>query len=168
MDVKSCAWSPAIFNLSHPGGCDGNCINHGGASYRDCHIVNLMTATCTKCHDSNNPGGGLVSDDAIWYIRKAWRGKYAAPGLYVSNLKDLQSNPHVAKVVSVVMRANQANTGNDSKDENSHYSKHDHKNLLSRPMYNSIYLTPMRHFRSAFLRKCNASHSLSSMKRRYF
>jgi hypothetical protein len=52
------AWSPAIFNLSHPGGCDGNCEHHGGASCRDCHTVNLMTATCTKCHGNNNPGGG--------------------------------------------------------------------------------------------------------------
>jgi hypothetical protein len=50
------AWTPATYNGPHPGGCDGNCIHHGGASCRDCHTVNLMTATCTKCHDSNNPG----------------------------------------------------------------------------------------------------------------
>ena len=51
------AWTPASYDGPHPGGCDGNCINHGGASCRDCHTVNLMTATCTKCHDGNNPGG---------------------------------------------------------------------------------------------------------------
>ena len=52
------AWAPASYTGSHPGGCDGNCINHENASCRDCHTSNLMTATCTKCHDSNNPGGG--------------------------------------------------------------------------------------------------------------
>jgi hypothetical protein len=52
------AWTPASYTGSHPGGCDGNCINHENASCRDCHTTNLMTATCTKCHDSNNPGGG--------------------------------------------------------------------------------------------------------------
>jgi hypothetical protein len=53
------AWSPASFNLSHPGGCgDSGCIDHQGATCRDCHTVNLSTATCLKCHDSNNPGGG--------------------------------------------------------------------------------------------------------------
>ncbi|MBI4730832.1 MAG: hypothetical protein HY781_01645 [Chloroflexi bacterium] len=52
------SWTPASYNLSHPGGCDGNCINHEGASCRDCHTSNLNTATCTKCHDSNNPGDG--------------------------------------------------------------------------------------------------------------
>jgi hypothetical protein len=52
-------WS-ANFTGPHPscGGEAGNCIGHGGASCRDCHTVNLMTATCTKCHDNNNPGGG--------------------------------------------------------------------------------------------------------------
>ncbi len=40
----------------HPGGCDGNCINHERATCRDCHTVNLSTATCLKCHNSNNPG----------------------------------------------------------------------------------------------------------------
>ena len=29
---------------------------HEGASCRDCHTKTLHTATCTKCHDSNNPG----------------------------------------------------------------------------------------------------------------
>jgi hypothetical protein len=55
------SWSPAKFNLAHPeprGGEGGSGINHGGASCRDCHTVNLMSATCNKCHDSNNPGGG--------------------------------------------------------------------------------------------------------------
>ena len=44
----------ATFN--HPGGCDGNCANHRGATCADCHPVNYSTAVCTKCHDSNNPG----------------------------------------------------------------------------------------------------------------
>jgi hypothetical protein len=52
------AWTPASYTGPHPGGCDGNCINHRRATCRDCHTVNLMTATCTKCHDNNNPGGG--------------------------------------------------------------------------------------------------------------
>jgi hypothetical protein len=52
-------WSPASFNLSHPGGCgDSGCIDHQGATCRDCHTDNLSTATCLKCHTSNNPGGG--------------------------------------------------------------------------------------------------------------
>ena len=54
-------WSSAIFNLAHPeprnGGEGGNGIRHGGAACQDCHTVNLMTATCTTCHDSNKPGG---------------------------------------------------------------------------------------------------------------
>ena len=44
-------------SFSHPGGCDGNCINHKNATCQDCHTVNYSSATCTKCHDSNNPGG---------------------------------------------------------------------------------------------------------------
>jgi len=52
------AWTPATYNGAHPGGCDGNCIDHRGASCNDCHTVNLMTATCLKCHDSNTPGDG--------------------------------------------------------------------------------------------------------------
>jgi hypothetical protein len=53
------AWSPATFNLSHPGGCgEGGCIDHERATCRDCHTVNLSTATCLKCHDTNNPGDG--------------------------------------------------------------------------------------------------------------
>jgi hypothetical protein len=53
------AWIPAAFNLSHPGGCgEGSCVNHQGATCRDCHTVNLSTATCLKCHNSNTPGDG--------------------------------------------------------------------------------------------------------------
>jgi hypothetical protein len=56
---NTAAWSPATFNLSHPGGCgDSGCIDHQGATCRDCHTVNLSTATCLKCHTSNNPGDG--------------------------------------------------------------------------------------------------------------
>jgi hypothetical protein len=50
-------WS-ATYTGPHPGGCEGNCINHQGASCRDCHTVNLSSATCTRCHDSNDPGDG--------------------------------------------------------------------------------------------------------------
>jgi hypothetical protein len=50
------SWTPASYSLSHPGGCDGNCIDHEDASCRDCHTSDLNTATCTKCHDNNNPG----------------------------------------------------------------------------------------------------------------
>ncbi len=56
------SWLPALFNLSHPeptnGGEGGSGVHHGNATCRDCHTVNLMTATCTKCHDSNSPSGG--------------------------------------------------------------------------------------------------------------
>ncbi len=58
------SWSGASFNLSHPGVCgEDACINHEGATCRDCHTTNLSTATCLTCHDSNNPtdsgdGGG--------------------------------------------------------------------------------------------------------------
>jgi hypothetical protein len=55
---SSSAWTPATYNGPHPGGCDGNCLHHERATCRDCHTVNLMTATCTKCHGSNNPIGG--------------------------------------------------------------------------------------------------------------
>jgi hypothetical protein len=48
----------APYNGPHPNTCEGSCINHAGASCRDCHTVNLSTFTCTKCHDSNNPRGG--------------------------------------------------------------------------------------------------------------
>jgi len=33
-------------------------IHHNGASCRDCHPKTLASATCLKCHDSNNPGDG--------------------------------------------------------------------------------------------------------------
>jgi Class III cytochrome C family len=57
-------WSPANYNSPHPGGCEGNCLGHEGATCRDCHTANLATATCTKCHDSNTPGdGGGGGDD---------------------------------------------------------------------------------------------------------
>ena len=54
----------ASYKGPHPSFGDEGGINHGGASCRDCHTVNLATATCTKCHDSNNPGdGGGGGDD---------------------------------------------------------------------------------------------------------
>ena len=58
----------APYNGSHPGIADegGRGVNHGGASCRDCHTQTLHTATCTACHDSNNPdgeGGGGGGDD---------------------------------------------------------------------------------------------------------
>ena len=52
------AWIPASYNGPHPNTCDGPCIGHQGATCFDCHPANLMTSTCLKCHDSNNPGGG--------------------------------------------------------------------------------------------------------------
>ena len=58
------SWSPASFNLSHPSVCgEDACINHEGATCRDCHTTNLSTATCLKCHDSNNPVDGGGGDD---------------------------------------------------------------------------------------------------------
>jgi len=50
-------WS-ASWSGPHPGGCDGNCINHENATCRDCHPSTLAAATCTSCHDSDNPGDG--------------------------------------------------------------------------------------------------------------
>jgi hypothetical protein len=49
----------AQYNGRHPGIADegGSGINHGGASCRECHTQTLHTATCTACHDSNNPDG---------------------------------------------------------------------------------------------------------------
>jgi hypothetical protein len=52
------SWRPASFNRSHSADCDGQCINHEGATCRDCHSPTLSTHTCTKCHDSNNPKDG--------------------------------------------------------------------------------------------------------------
>ncbi len=48
----------ASYTGSHPSNCDGSCLNHRGATCRDCHTSNLSSATCTKCHDSNKPGDG--------------------------------------------------------------------------------------------------------------
>jgi hypothetical protein len=45
----------ASYSGPHPNTCDGPCLTHRRASCRDCHTVNLSTATCTKCHDNNNP-----------------------------------------------------------------------------------------------------------------
>ena len=57
------SWRPATFNLSHPNSCgEDSCINHEGATCRDCHTANLSTGTCLKCHDSNNPGDGGGGD----------------------------------------------------------------------------------------------------------
>ena len=47
-------WS-ASYNGSHPNIDGKNGINHEGASCKDCHTQNLSSATCLKCHDSNNP-----------------------------------------------------------------------------------------------------------------
>lgn len=50
----------ARYTGPHPGIADegGRGVNHGGASCRDCHTQTLHTATCTACHNSNNPDGG--------------------------------------------------------------------------------------------------------------
>jgi len=50
-------WS-AKYTGSHPSIDEKNGMNHQGASCRDCHTQTLASATCTKCHDSNNPGDG--------------------------------------------------------------------------------------------------------------
>jgi len=47
----------AQYNGPHPTFGEHGGINHEGASCRDCHTQTLRTATCTKCHDSNKPGG---------------------------------------------------------------------------------------------------------------
>jgi hypothetical protein len=65
-DCASCHntsnWNQAIFNLPHPqptnGGEGGSGITHGGAACRQCHPSSVREATCTACHDSNNPNGG--------------------------------------------------------------------------------------------------------------
>jgi len=55
----------APYNGPHPGIADegGRGVNHGGASCRDCHTQTLHTATCTACHNSNNPEGDEREDD---------------------------------------------------------------------------------------------------------
>ena len=57
-------WS-ARYRGSHPGIADegGRGVNHGGTSCRGCHTKTLHTATCTKCHDSNNPDGDRKGGD---------------------------------------------------------------------------------------------------------
>jgi hypothetical protein len=50
-------WS-ASYSGPHPNNCDGSCLNHRHATCRDCHPNTLASATCLKCHDSNNPGDG--------------------------------------------------------------------------------------------------------------
>jgi hypothetical protein len=64
-DCKSCHstsnWS-AKYTGPHPNKCDGPCLHHQGASCRDCHTKTLASATCTKCHGSNNPGDGGGGD----------------------------------------------------------------------------------------------------------
>lgn len=45
----------AAYTGPHPSFGEHGGINHEGAACRDCHTVNLKTATCTKCHDSNDP-----------------------------------------------------------------------------------------------------------------
>ena len=64
-DCASCHntsnWNQARFNLSHPEpavGEGGSGINHGRATCRQCHPSTVQQATCTACHDNNNPGGG--------------------------------------------------------------------------------------------------------------
>ena len=57
---KTAGWSPAKYNGPHPiisNEDGGQGVNHGGQGCRSCHTVNLNTATCTQCHDSNHPGG---------------------------------------------------------------------------------------------------------------
>jgi hypothetical protein len=55
----------AVYNGRHPGIADegGRGVNHGGASCRDCHTQTLYSATCTACHNSNNPDGDGGGDD---------------------------------------------------------------------------------------------------------
>ena len=50
----------ARYTGPHPRIADegGSGVNHGGAACRDCHTQNLASATCTKCHEGNNPEGG--------------------------------------------------------------------------------------------------------------
>lgn len=71
LDCVSCHTTDnwfARYNGPHPGIADegGRGVNHGGASCRQCHTQTLRTATCTACHNSNNPddeGGGGGHDD---------------------------------------------------------------------------------------------------------
>lgn len=58
----------ALFSGPHPEVADegGTGVNHGGATCRDCHTQTLHTATCLKCHDSNDPddNSGSGSDNS--------------------------------------------------------------------------------------------------------
>ncbi|MBI5823833.1 MAG: hypothetical protein HZB18_07375 [Chloroflexi bacterium] len=58
-------WRPATFNQSHPSIADegGSGVNHGGTTCKTCHTSTVFKATCTACHDSNNPGDGDDDDD---------------------------------------------------------------------------------------------------------
>ncbi len=47
----------APYNGPHPNDCDGPCLTHANASCRDCHTVNLSSATCTVCHQNGIPTG---------------------------------------------------------------------------------------------------------------
>jgi hypothetical protein len=64
-DCASChsttAWSPAIFNQSHPEpsvGEGGNGINHGGTTCLTCHPTTVKEYTCLSCHTDNQGNGG--------------------------------------------------------------------------------------------------------------
>ncbi len=51
------AYSPALFNRPHPGGCEEGCVGHGGAKCTTCHPVSVFSYTCLACHTSNHPTG---------------------------------------------------------------------------------------------------------------
>lgn len=51
-------WGNAKFSGKHPSFGDEGGINHGGASCKTCHTVNVYSATCTACHKNNNPSSG--------------------------------------------------------------------------------------------------------------
>lgn len=59
-------WNQAGFNFAHPEPSaeeGGSGITHGGATCRQCHPATVKEASCTACHDSNNPGGGEGGND---------------------------------------------------------------------------------------------------------
>jgi len=47
----------ARYNGPHPSFGEHGGINHEGAICRDCHTQPMRAATCTMCHENNNPGG---------------------------------------------------------------------------------------------------------------
>ena len=55
----------ALYAGPHPGIADegGSGVNHGNTSCRTCHTQTLSAATCTACHDSNNPDDEGGDDD---------------------------------------------------------------------------------------------------------